>query len=260
MRKEEEEDTMSPMMFLLAFNPLLQLATDLNHGHGYVIQLPLPHSDDLPPVDSTIYVKRLEQSDDPPGWYRAVVSEYFQDGSCKLVYDDNSNVSVFEIVDLNSVEWMPCAKRAKHYVAMDCAPKSLLRRWKPSTKYYASSEHSVKGYADDATLISVSIEAHITVLQQIDQKASDLDLSFKPSKCISYLSDGHKLIREGIQLSGGSTTPITDGGTKFLGKSLDISLSATKAAAKKKMTDKLSYLLSTIDTLPIRGEYKLWLY
>ena len=61
-------------------------------------------------------------------------------------------------------------------------------------------------------------------------------------------------------MSGGSTTPITDGGTKFLGKSLDISLSATKAAAKKKMTDKLSYLLSTIDTLPIRGEYKLWLY
>jgi len=26
------------------------------------------------------------------------------------------------------------------------------------------------------------------------------------------------------------------------------------------MTDKLSYLLSTIDTLPIRGEYKVWLY
>lgn len=26
------------------------------------------------------------------------------------------------------------------------------------------------------------------------------------------------------------------------------------------MTDKLSYLLSTVDTLPICGEYKLWLY
>ena len=72
---------------------MLQLATDLNRGHGYVIQLPLPHSDDLPPVDSTIYVKWLEQSDDPPGWYRAVETKYFQDGSCKLVYDDNSNPS-----------------------------------------------------------------------------------------------------------------------------------------------------------------------
>jgi len=248
------------MMFLLAFNPLLQLAIELNHGHGYVIQLPLPHSDDLPPVDSTIYVKWLEQSDEPPGWYRAVVSEYFRDGSCKLVYDDNSNATISEIVDLHSVEWTPCAKRAKRYVPMDCAPRSLLRRWKPSTKFYASSEHSVKGYADDATLISVSMEAHTSVLQQIDQKASDLDLSFKPSKCVSYLFDGHKLIKEGIQLSGGSTRAITDGGTKFLGKSLDFSLSATKAAAKKKMSDKLSYLLSTVDSLPIRGEYKLWLY
>jgi len=96
--------------------------------------------------------------------------------------------------------------------------------------------------------------------EQIDQKASDLDLSFKPSKCVSYLFDGHHHSREGIQLSGGSTRPITDGGTKFLGKSIDVSLSATKAAAKKKITDKLSYLLSTVNTLPIRGEYKLWLY
>ena len=42
-------DTMSPIMFLLAFNPLLQLAAELNRGHGYVIQLPLQNSEDLPP-------------------------------------------------------------------------------------------------------------------------------------------------------------------------------------------------------------------
>ena len=64
---------------------------------------------------------------------------------------------------------------------------------------------------------------------------------------------------EGIQLAGGSTRSITEGSTKFLGKSLDVSLSATKAVAKK-ITDKLSHLLSTVDTLPICGEYKLWLY
>ena len=49
-------DTMSPIMFLLAFNLLLQLATELNHGHGYTIQLPLPNSEDLPPIDFSIYV------------------------------------------------------------------------------------------------------------------------------------------------------------------------------------------------------------
>ena len=66
-------DTMSPIMFLLAFNPLLQLAAELNHGHGYVIQLPLQNSEDLPPIDSTVYVKWVEQGDEPPGWYHAKV-------------------------------------------------------------------------------------------------------------------------------------------------------------------------------------------
>jgi len=40
---------MSPIVFLLAFNPLLKLAADLNHGHGYTIKLLLQGSEDLPP-------------------------------------------------------------------------------------------------------------------------------------------------------------------------------------------------------------------
>ena len=79
-------------------------------------------------------------------------------------------------------------------------------RLKPSAKHYLSSEHSVKGYADDATSISNSLDVHISVLQQVDLKASNLDLSFKPSKCISYLFDDHHLNRH-------STRSITDGGT-----------------------------------------------
>ena len=98
------------------------------------------------------------------------------------------------------------------------------------------------------------------VLQQMDQKATDLDLSFKPSKCVSYLFDGSQHNRQGIELSGGITKSITEGGTKFLGKSLEVSLSATKSVANKKMCNLLSNLLSTTDVLPIRGEYKLWLY
>ena len=96
--------------------------------------------------------------------------------------------------------------------------------------------------------------------QTIDQRAKDLDLSFKPVKCVSHLFDGRHHMQQGIQLSGGSTRLITGGGTMFLGKSLEVSLSATKKAASKKMCDVLSRLLSTTDLLPIRGEYKLWLY
>jgi len=67
------------------------------------------------------------------------------------------------------------------------------------------------------------------VLQTIDKKAADFDLFFKPPKCVSYLSDGSKIILQGISLSNGITRSIVDGGIKFLGKSIDISLSATKS-------------------------------
>jgi len=43
----------------------------------------------------------------------------------------------------------------------------------------------------------------------------------------------------------------------FLGKCLEMSLSATKSTANKKMWSLLS---SATDVLPIRGKYKLWIY
>ena len=58
---------------------------------------------------------------------------------------------------------------------------------KPCLKYFKSSEHSITWW--DTTLISDCLETHIRVLQQVDQKA--LDFSFKPSKCVSLLFDGH---------------------------------------------------------------------
>jgi len=39
---------MSPNMFLLSFNQSLQIAAKFNNGHGYVIQLSLKNSEDLP--------------------------------------------------------------------------------------------------------------------------------------------------------------------------------------------------------------------
>jgi len=76
---------------------------------------------------------------------------------------------------------------------------------------------------------------------------------------VSYLFDGTCHSGKGIQLSGGSTKSITENSTKFLGKSLEVFLSATKSAANKKMCicSLLSQLLSATDLFPIRGEYKL---
>jgi len=52
-----------------------------------------------------------------------------------------------------------------------------------SLKVVNCCERSVKGYADDVTL---KFDVRVTVLQLVDQRAGDLDLSFKPVKCLSY--------------------------------------------------------------------------
>jgi len=109
----------------------------------------------------------------------------------------------------------------------------------------------VKACADDATLISDCLVTHTKVLQSVDQRATDLDLSFKPSKSVSYLFNGNHHDSQAIELSGGTTRSIVEGGTKFLGKLLEVSVSATKTAANKRMCGLLSHLLSATDLLPI---------
>ena len=205
-------------------------------------------------------MKWLETGDEALGWYRARIDRYFQDRSCRIVYDDSEGLEVSEVVTLHEVEWKPCSKRARKFVPLDGKPVFTKANWKPSLKFADSMDHSLKGYADDVTLICDDFDTHKSVLQHIDSKASDLDLSFKPAKCVSFLFNGAKLLSQGIALSKGMTRSITDGHTKFLGKVIDVSLSATKKTASKRMLCHLTDLLTATDQLPIRGEYKMWIY
>ena len=165
-----------------------------------------------------------------------------------------------EVVALDEIVWKPCSNRARQFVPLDGKPTFTKINWKPSLKFAESLDHSLKGYADFVTLISCDAEVHKSVLQTMDQKASDLDLTFKPSKCVSFVFDGSKVMPHGLPLSKGSTRPITEGHTKFLGKLIDVTLSATKKAASKNMVHRLTDLLNATDSLQIRGEYKLWIY
>ena len=85
------------------------------------------------------------------------------------------------------------------------------------------------------------------MLQEIDKRAADLDLMLKPSKYVSFLFDGAKHLSQGIPLSKGTTRLISEGGTKFLGKLMDVSLSATKAVANRKVFSFLTELLSATE-------------
>ena len=89
---------MSLIIFLITFNPLLKLAADLNQGHGYTIELPLEGSENFPPLNASVYVKWMEEGDEPPGWYQVRIAEYFSDCSCRIVYDDSSEATVTEII------------------------------------------------------------------------------------------------------------------------------------------------------------------
>ena len=78
-------DTLSPIVFLLVFNPLLQLAVSLNCTNGYKLHLPVEGTEMLPPINTFLYVQWTEDGDELPGWYKSQVLEYFSDGSCKII-------------------------------------------------------------------------------------------------------------------------------------------------------------------------------
>ena len=240
-------DTMSPIIFILAFNPLLRLAEVLNHGHGFHFKLMVPNSHNYPPINAYIYIKWLEPNEEQPGWYRAKVIEYFSDGSCTVLYCDTLESTVTETVRLSDVEWVPCYQRSAPFVPISSQPKPVKPRWKKGPFYVNSKEHSMKGYADDATLISTSEEIHCTVLSEVDSKAREIGLLLKPSKCVSVLYDGSKILSHGVSLLGGATKSITEGPTKFLGKLIDVSVHSTKIAAGKAMVDKFTTLISKVD-------------
>ena len=133
-------------------------------------------TDDLPPVDSYVCVKWSESGDEPPGWYRARIDQYFSQGKCKVVYDDNDDENiVYEIFDLREAlngSW-PGSKRAKKFVPLHDNPIVRKSTWKHSSKFTNSQTHSLKEYADDVTLLSNDVDAHTSVLQTIDRKTAD---------------------------------------------------------------------------------------
>jgi len=86
--------------------------------------------------------------------------------------------------------------------------------------------HSIKGYADDATLISTNIDSHCSILQEIDKRAANLHLMLKPFKCVLFLFDGVKHLSQGIALPNRTAKLISEDWTIFFGKLLDASLSS----------------------------------
>ena len=83
----------------------------------------------------------------------------------------------------------------------------------------------------------------------------------RPDKCVTIVFDGKKIIKNHrIELTDGWTRSISEGATKFLGATIATSRQSIASTAKKQLEEKFSLALKSIDSRPIRGEYKVWIF
>ena len=179
-------DTLSPLIFLLAFNPIIQAIH--NTSTGYSLKLPMLSGDrkPLPKVGTYIYALWEEQeSSEQGGWYLAKILSVTCDGSALMKYRRDYAT---EEVNLNEIRWTPASGRGKWFLPLSCNPQD--HNSNHSVQQRFSSPHKVKGFADDLTVLSSSKTEHENTLSDVNQKCNDICLEIRADKCVSMVFDG----------------------------------------------------------------------
>ena len=160
---------------------------------------------------------------------------------------------------MKSANWIRARKNGKKFIeARDKLPTPPNPN-PPAVKYAQSTDHKIKAFADDMSVITASKSDHQKALTDIDTACCDLGLRLKPAKCISIVLENGKVQKDSFQLATGNTRSITAGPTKFLGQTLAATESLTKKSANIKLKVTINEGLKQIDDRPIRGEMKVWL-
>ena len=250
-------DTLSPLIFLLAFNPIIQAIFKLESGFKLKLPTPTCSEKPLPNVGTYIYAYWVEEeSSEQSGWYLTKILSAQPNGSVTLKYRKGNTT---ENTNLNSIQWIAASGRGKWFLPPSLTPQMLNSTAASQPNF--SSPHRVKGFADDLTVFSSSKEEHESTLSDVDSKCKDLDLTIRADKCVSMVFDGNEVKKKAtFRVGDGVTRNITDGATKFLGSVLAASQQGTKTQAGKILLEAFSEKLSNLDKAQIRGEYKLWIY
>ena len=96
-------DTLSFLIFLITFNPIIQLAKSLSTC-GFCLKMKNSFPE-MPKINPYIYVLWDEpNSEEPVGWYLAKVISIDNDGSICLKYRKGSAIEVIKLTDL---KWQP---------------------------------------------------------------------------------------------------------------------------------------------------------
>ena len=155
-----------------------------------------------------------------------------------------------ETINLNDIHWFSARGNGKWFLhPEEVVPTQL------------SVPHKVKGFADDSTVISSSTEDHQQALHDLAHFCTDMTLTLKLSKCVSFVYDGRQVDKKTtFCLGDGKTRNIATGPTRFLGQTLCHTPLSTVQETGKHLSSEFSRQLNNVDQSPIRGEFKLWIY
>ena len=110
-------------------------------------------------------------------------------------------------------------------------------------------------------VISSSTEDHQQALHDLAHFYTNLALTLKPLKCVSFVYDGRQVDRKTtFYLGDGKTRNIATGPTRFLGQTLYHAPLSTAQEAGKRLPSEFSRQLNNLNQSTIRGEVKLWIY
>ena len=168
------------------------------------------------------------------------------------------------MVDLSTIKWNFACRSSKKYRNLDSQPPHFIpisQKRNSAPKLAKSSEHKVKGYADDLTIINIDQQSHKETLAKVDSCCSDLDLQVRADKCVTLSFDGNKIDKRfKVNVASGDTQSISTTGTKFLGCYIAASTRQTSALSSTTLRSRFESSLLALESRPIRGEYKLWIY
>ncbi len=154
-------------------------------------------------------------------------------------------------IDLHTTKWSPTRKSSKPYLPLTSTPPHFplkkMRALSEKVKLCSSSEHKVKGFADDLSVFSssrkgLSWRSILSVLPSI------------------WKSDLTNVSLSSFQKGKSSTTSlcftsnIQFNPTKFLGQTIGASVSKLSS---KTLATKLTSCLEQIDKSLIRGDFKV---
>ena len=155
--------------------------------------------------------------------------------------------------------WKPIRKNGQKYFWLGIDPPSI-KLSNPQVNFHFSAPHKVKGYADDLSIISDSFDEHVKTVQKIDQNLREIDLVIRPDKCVTLQFNGKKVLDQCVDIIDGETRSIVEKDTKCLGASVASSRQKTSSIAKRRLKERITKALKSIDSRLIRGEYKVWIY